>query len=203
MLGTHHALLYRSVSVTEAVLPAADGAAEVHDRFIEKFGIDDARSLIQSAYHRPLEATVQLLVIRSESVTLEAQNALLKVLEEPPKSTQFVFLLPPDVHLLPTLLSRFVEVNDSIDEVDSSDHFTVFLQADVATRLARIERAAKQKDAVWQRAIKQGLRTYLMNGSCPPRMLADIEYVARTLLTRGAGNKMLLEQAALTLPTRS
>jgi hypothetical protein len=66
-------------------------------------------------------------------------------------------------------------------------------------RLTVIDTALKKKDMLWQRAMKQGLIEYV--AGCKDARLADLEYVARMLLTRGASNKMLLEHAALTLPT--
>ena len=84
----------------------------------------------------------------------------------------------------------------------TTEDFTVFLDSSLAERLSAIESATKNKNLPWQTAIKNGLLNYLQNidtTKVPLEKLKDLEYVARLLLTRGASNKFLLEQLALTL----
>lgn len=72
--------------------------------------VDDARRLGTLALRRPLEAARQVLVLLDAHLAGRAAPALLKTLEEPPRSTVFVLLaddLPPD---LVTVASRCVEV---------------------------------------------------------------------------------------------
>lgn len=192
----HHATVVRSTTVATALVPVTK-QSEVVEMYYERFGIDLARSLIHTAYQRPQHSARQQLVVRAEFVTLEAQNALLKVLEEPPESTEFVFVLPFDFQLLPTLASRFGQWLEVTDETEAKE-FGDFLAATPAQRMMLIDVATKKKDHVWQQHIKTGLITYLRTNS--GAVNRDLEFVARTLLTRGASNKMLLEQAALTLP---
>lgn len=162
------------------------------------FGIDDARELVRLAYQRPSVGERQVLVVCTNFITHEAQNALLKLLEEPPQSTQFLFVLPPDFLLLPTLASRF-QTRLSLQEAVSIADFTHFVSLSYQERISLIESKLKQSDMLWQRAIKLGLIAYLTNSR--NQSLTALEYVARTVLTRGASNKMLFEQLALTIPT--
>jgi len=76
------------------------------------------------------------------------------------------------------------------------------LQEDYKGRLIAIEKSTKSKDTVWQRSIKNGLIEYLTTTKKKMDSLSNLEYVSRTLLTRGASNKMLLEHAALMLKPR-
>ncbi len=199
----HHATLIRSDSVCLHKITDTKLSAEVDDSYIARFGIDDARDLVRKAYNRPIESSEQTLVVRTDFVTLEAQNALLKVLEEPPQSTCFIFVVPEGFTVLPTLASRFNEVVLKKSSTEPSDTFKEFLLQPYKDRLTSIDQSAKKKDVKWQSDIKQGLVQHLRKATKTDSSLQTLEYVARTLLTRGASNKMLLEHAALTLPTRS
>lgn len=197
MKKDHHAELVWSNSVEPVKVEIGEG--ESYEQTYEKFGIDDARELVRRAHNRPLDSEFVTFVVRTNFITLEAQNALLKVLEEPPISTKFIFVLPSDFTVLPTLLSRF-NVNDIVAvEPASYDSFSNFAQSSVTERLAAIDKSAKGKDTDWQREIKNGLVNHIRSSNCDDKSLSSLEYVARTLLTRGASNKMLLEQAALIL----
>jgi hypothetical protein len=200
---SHHAELVLDYDVEKVEVVLIPKGGEVVDRFINKFGIDDARELIHLAHNRPSHGDEIFFVVRTSFVTHEAQNALLKVLEDPPLSTKFVFVLPPDFILLPTLKSRF-NFRNLIDKGSdfSDDVFKIFLKKDYKDRLAEIERAIKGKDIVWQRSIKNGLIRYLASSGKDNDKLAKLEYICRMLLTRGASNKMLLEHLALTLGPR-
>ena len=205
MNNAHHAILCRADSVVDFELPLSDTTVEVSDFYSEKFGIDDARELVRKSNNRPLDADQQLLVVRTNFISLEAQNALLKVLEEPPVSTRFIFVVPQDFVVLPTLISRFssestVESNSVVVE---NEVFNTFLTQEYKDRLASIDVSAKKQDVGWQRSIKQGLAQHIKNQSSTNLdSLVGLEYVTRLMLTRGASNKMLLEQAALLLPAR-
>jgi hypothetical protein len=165
-------------------------------------GIDLVRTLISAAYRRPAgEETEQLIMVATEFITEEAQQALLKIIEEPPLSTKFLFVLPQGYSLLPTLESRFERQTAGGAQVDQSI-FQAFLTATYAQRLSAIEDAAKKKDHLWQMAIKRGLLSYVQTArtNLSYDVIRELEYVGRLLLTRGASNKFLLEHLALTLP---
>lgn len=52
-----------------------------------------------------------VVICNVDKSTPEAQNAVLKILEEPPLNTQFWLITQYPQHLLPTLISRCVEMN--------------------------------------------------------------------------------------------
>lgn len=203
MTAVHHASLIRTTSVNDFEVGSLSSDAEIYDTYFESFGIDDARNLIVSAYHRPLETKTQVLIVRTDFITLEAQNALLKLLEEPPVSTKLIFILPKDLILLETLKSRLQTDDLGVNEVaEANVIFLDFLSLDYKSRIELIEQATKNKNVTWQRAIKKGLLDYLRHSSTQELPLIELEYVVRNLLTRGASNKMLLEHVALILPAR-
>jgi hypothetical protein len=74
---------------------------------------DATRSFLQAAQLSPFEARGQVFVVaNAESLTPEAANALLKVLEEPPVRAprHFLLLAPSRLDLLATLRSRSLSV---------------------------------------------------------------------------------------------
>ncbi len=168
---------------------------------VARFGIDNARELVRQTYQRPANADQQLLIVITDFITHEAQNALLKALEEPPHSTLFLFVVPNDFVVLPTLASRFyfaAQVHERATQ-NTNESFKVFLDQTPSERIAMVEAMIKKDDRVWQRSIKRGLIDYLVARQAID-FVAPLEYGARTLLTRGASNKMLLEHIALILP---
>ena len=193
----HHARLLRTDDVPHALV-VAEG--ETYQQYHEMFRIDDARTLLHRAYIKPAAEASQTCIVRFESITLEAQNALLKIVEEPPSATSIVFVAPREISLLRTLASRLEEYTETTMNHSAEECFQAFLSQPVSDRLADIERARKEKDLSWQRSMKRGLVWYLREH--PADCSRELECVARWLGARGAANKMLLEQAALCLPTR-
>ncbi len=73
-----------------------------------KIGIDEARAMKFFLYERPNVSAYRLAIVDgAERLTPEAQNALLKVTEEPPASGVVLLIASDQEALFPTLQSRF------------------------------------------------------------------------------------------------
>ena len=69
--------------------------------------IDSIKALRRDAYVRPSSGREKIYLFEhAEDLNTEGQNALLKLLEEPPEAVRFVLLVPSSSALLPTVLSR-------------------------------------------------------------------------------------------------
>jgi hypothetical protein len=77
----------------------------------ESFSVDDARTINERALGKAFGA-LRVFIISAERYTPEAQNALLKTLEEPIEGTHFFLLGRERALFLPTLISR-VEVMET------------------------------------------------------------------------------------------
>ena len=74
--------------------------------------IDPIRHVIGEAGYRPFEGQRRVVIIAdADRVVTPAQNALLKILEEPPDSTRFVLVTARPDLLLPTVRSRCQRLN--------------------------------------------------------------------------------------------
>jgi len=70
----------------------------------EDFKIEDAKEVISEAYKS--EENTKTLILGAKSFTIPAQNALLKILEEPPRNIVFILIAPNKSTFLPTVRSR-------------------------------------------------------------------------------------------------
>ncbi len=69
--------------------------------------IDDIRELQKKIIYLPFEGKYKIVIIdQAEQLNLQAANAFLKSLEEPPKATIFILIASNIYRLLPTILSR-------------------------------------------------------------------------------------------------
>ena len=72
-----------------------------------KISIEQVRELIASLQQQPLKSTHTIaLLSQAHLLSIEAQQALLKTLEEPPKHAQIILCAPSTTAVLPTILSR-------------------------------------------------------------------------------------------------
>ncbi|HEX5623225.1 MAG TPA: DNA polymerase III subunit delta' [Sulfuricurvum sp.] len=89
----------RSLEIENELLPLRSV------RFIrDDFKIEDAKEVISEAYKS--EEHTKTLILGAKSFTIPAQNALLKILEEPPPNIVFLLLAPNKSTFLPTVRSR-------------------------------------------------------------------------------------------------
>ncbi len=70
------------------------------------FTIDNARELRATLELLPSSGTRRIYIVHTDFITREAENALLKTLEEPVERTHILLCMPRPEMLLPTLRSR-------------------------------------------------------------------------------------------------
>lgn len=85
--------------------------------------IESVRELLPALYLRPQEAARKVVVIEdADSLTAAAQNALLKTLEEPPRSAFFMLTSARPKALLATVRSRVIQLTLRSQPVASVRH---------------------------------------------------------------------------------
>lgn len=71
------------------------------------FGVDDVRDIIEEVYKKPFEKDKKVIIIHEgNKLTIQAQNALLKTIEEPPTGVYIIILCESLELILDTIKSR-------------------------------------------------------------------------------------------------
>lgn len=86
---------------------ATHGTGGAAKKGARSFHIDTVREIRKQAYVQPNEAEAKVLILRDvQDMSVQAQNALLKIIEEPPRGVYFVLTCLNKASLLETILSR-------------------------------------------------------------------------------------------------
>lgn len=224
MGGLHHAYLFdHSTEETHAELleflesdlgMATSGNPDFWCVAYESFGIDNARELGERASRIALGVR-KVFVIETCFITVQAQNALLKVLEEPSSTTHFFILMPNADILLPTVASRLMRIeighgSSSREVID--ERVRSFLAQDTAKRIAFLKTAflktpqqLKDKKAaiLFINALEKDIYSRSVSGIISVKIaesLKEIELCRKYMYDTSVSMKILLEHLALTLP---
>lgn len=199
----HHATLYIGSDLHGVPLPKAaqvPGNDVTHEVFTDLLTVADARRLAQSAARTPVERAERTLVIYANRIGVEAQNALLKLLEDPPGRSRFILVIPNITMLLPTVRSRLQLESSTATNQSLTEAGAAFLRASYKDRLSTIEKLQKAKDRTAMRAILTDVGTYVTKHEVTPECLKATTTALEYRDFSGASLKMWLEYLALLLP---
>lgn len=195
----NHAFLVLADNLSSADVPdelKTEGADTRHI-IVESFGIDEARNLKNLAGERAFSGEHHHFIITTRSITEEAQNALLKLFEDPPSGAIFYLVIPSENRLLPTLRSRlYLEQNQNNSEKEDLAH--AFLRLDYKERMEWVADTAKKDSDKLVDLVREIARLDLH--AWPLRAKHALLLAERYVYNRGAGKKMLIEELALSLP---
>lgn len=198
--------------VTESLKLTTKNNPDVLEFRYGLFSVEDARKVANVVSHAPLRGDQKAVIIAANRLYHEAQNALLKVFEEPPKGT-FLFLIVPSIGmLLPTLRSRvhlLAGRERGARGLVVSEEAEAFIRASKEKRTAIIKKLSTGKDED-ERRENRDRAIGLVNGIEAAAYAAGVEKQV-TLLTetatlrgylhdRSAPLKMILEHLSLVLP---
>ena len=187
----------------------------------ESIGIEEVRIIQKNLFLAPQKGTVRAVIIKTnDNITLQAQNALLKTLEEPPSHTIIVVTASTKESLLPTILSRTTIVNlDSENPKDQQSDFTkdiLFLEEITLGSIGKRMQLAynisqsKEEALVFLENVIQGLREKLINDCISGRsnyslqthyllILKSFHKTHTQLFTTNASPRLTLENLFLEL----
>ncbi|MEA2701466.1 MAG: polymerase subunit delta [Candidatus Parcubacteria bacterium] len=190
------------------------------------FSVDDARRLMDVAVAAPV-GDRKVVIVSMTRFFHEAQNALLKLFEEPPAGVTLVLVLPSEGVLLPTLRSRLSTLPVSAAKGSGEEQASgmselarEFLAADDAERekfVAKlVDRSKSDKDEEKQQARSDAVRLAedLMRSADAARMIGkeghderqlrlfidDLMHFLPLLHTRSAPLKLIYEHLRLVIP---
>lgn len=171
-----------------------EGADVMHMRGV-RLGIDEVRSLVHEANLTPLVNSERVFLLAYDDMTHEAQNALLKIVEEPPSTSRFYIVVRREGLLLPTLRSRLV-LQESEGDVNAGPVFETFMKASYGERLKAIADHATKKDDVWMRELWQGFERHAHDTHTPELLRAVLDFSPH-FERPGSSKKMIMEQLSL------
>ncbi|MEX0910447.1 MAG: hypothetical protein WDZ73_01695 [Candidatus Paceibacterota bacterium] len=151
----------------------------------------------------------KILIIKFNSATAAAQNALLKTLEEPASGVKLFLIVPNVKILLPTILSRLeilhTNLKSSSDDLDpNSPEAILFLQASVADRLLLIDKWKKDEpeiNKIRTRKIVEQVELYLWRQETFTN-LGVILNIKKYLYDHALNFRLTLVYLALALPSK-
>src|SRR3989344_3335394 len=109
--------------------------------------IDQIRQLKRSLYQKPIHLPLKIIIIRrAQRLTIEAQNALLKILEEPPQHAIIILLSDDKKSLLPTIISRVISVKTKGPTIAKINKECDLLKKDTFSLLEEVSQVAKPKE---------------------------------------------------------
>ncbi len=200
----HHAIAISADSLEAAVLPAEflTPSLDVVHYVADRLAIDTVRDIIRDAFVKPVSAVKRSFVIVARDIPIEAQNALLKLLEEPPTTARFILIVPRIDVLLPTVRSRVLVLPAPRPaSVPAVPLFAAFQTAAINDRLDMVAAWAKNKDYEAMEAVLRGTELFLHTALPAAGQLLKTTLLIRDYMSQsGAAKKMLLEELALSLP---
>ncbi|MCX6713235.1 MAG: hypothetical protein NTY66_03460 [Candidatus Vogelbacteria bacterium] len=172
------------------------------------WGIEDSRALKAWMSRKPIGGGVKCAVLLISSVTSEAQNALLKTLEEPVPNTHFFIITSRTAIFLPTIVSRcqVIEFGGSTDQL--AMEAKRFLEADLPERYIVVKELL-DRQADGEKLGPDFLNALLENywrsqsGHSSEIGLRGAEAIVRALELsgqRGGSLRLLLEHLAAVVP---
>ncbi|MBP6888167.1 MAG: hypothetical protein KBC21_00540 [Candidatus Pacebacteria bacterium] len=136
-LLTHHATLFvhpQRKNISDTLWEELRQDSPAHTFFDNTIlDIDTARSIASWANTPYNEKKIGL--VSFHTITIPAQNALLKIVEEPPTHVQFIFITSNKENLLPTLLSRLNYVEQESKTISKNQSAEAFLKTPPQMRI--------------------------------------------------------------------
>jgi DNA polymerase III delta prime subunit len=179
--------------------------------------VADARRVTELAAGAPFAGKHKVIIVVASRAYHEAQNALLKLFEEPPPGTYLFLVLSTVGGLLPTLRSRVQilgqKTKNKKQKTTLPEATEQFLKASREKRSALIKKVTAGKDEEERRELREEAIA-LLNGieavayesmkkgssKTTAALLSDISTLRGHLYDRSAPVRMILEHLSLVIP---
>lgn len=207
----------RQAYITDFCQKKGIGKFDTHiitpDEISSSFGIQKVKELQKIAYLKPSQGDSKALILENaQALTTDAQNALLKLLEEPPQNT-FIFLSATNEAIfLPTILSRCkkiilsedpsVQTPERVQELREQLHFLTEQGSDNKLYLAEKIAGDKEHVTVWLEDMLSLLRQNMLDDSTNdwyPKALMQLSNAYQLFQTTNVAPRVLLEHTFLSL----
>ncbi len=190
------------------------GNPDFYQSSVDSFKMDDARYLKSLTDNKSFSGNKKIFIVSANSFLLEAQNAMLKIFEEPIEDTHFFITVPSIDGLLPTFISRFYVIRE-IFRQDLKSEAEEFLEMSLAKKLDFIKVLVKKEEeddeeneslnsprtkaSEFLNKLEKALHTKMSKTVFDTEIFEHIFKTREFLRQPGSAPKMLLESVALML----
>ncbi|HEY1037057.1 MAG TPA: hypothetical protein VGE62_00580 [Candidatus Paceibacterota bacterium] len=235
----HHAYVLEgsfasALPVLERILGDLFGLSMSHpDVFVHQtaaFGVEDAALVVEKNSRRPSAGSNKFIIVSLAGISHQAQNSLLKTLEEPAVGTHIFIIAPTASIFLPTVRSRVhvVSLGRSASQADSevsanatgsdpesleSLYAEEFVASNHPERLEIVKKVLAEKEkeratdadiVVLVRGIEKRTHALMEKQKLSPEARADalkaLVRASEYIYDSSSSKKLLLEYIALALP---
>ncbi len=163
----------------------------------QSLGIDEARLLKDFFTTRTFGEGIRIAIVKTSAITREAQNAMLKLTEEPAANSRIFFLIPHIGLLIHTLRSRGYYIASA--KTNSDKLGKEFIKKSIPDRLVYVQKITTKKDRAQAVELIDSLVAWgRVEGNAAS--MKEI-YMARSYIEDTSSSiKLLLEHLSLILP---
>jgi DNA polymerase III delta prime subunit len=173
--------------------------------------IEDGRAIKELHYNQPTKNDKKIFVLQANFITEKAQNAMLKLFEEPIGGTHFFIIMPSTNCLITTLKSRLIIIEHESVRGEEKINAKKFIKSTIGERMEMIKELSEDIKDEKESKIEvvnffNGLEKELskdidFKNKALTKSLEDIEKMRLYAGEQSPSLKMLMEYLALTLPT--
>lgn len=179
----------------------------------QSIGIEEVRIVQKNLSLKPIQSNQKILVIYdAHLLTTQAQNALLKVLEEPPNNTIIILVSPSISTLLPTVISRCgvveLETTTAFDPKEQEEILAVLntlptMAISHKLKLAQDIGKEKEEAKLWLKKAIQATRNEILQASNTKslanyhRALLALQDTYQTISSTNANPRLATENLVL------
>jgi len=185
---------------------------EIH---IDNFKMDEAILLRSMTDEKGFSSDKKIFIISANQFSLDAEQALLKMFEEPKKDTHFFLIIPDKNALLDTLVSRFYFIS-SVSQENNTQEVENFIQMSKTARINFLKDFLKVEDEDEETVVTDSVRAKslrflnILEKVLHDKLLKDFSVlttcfeqifeVRKYLRQPGSSTKSLMESMALIVP---
>lgn len=156
------------------------------------------RDLKRNLLAGPQQSKSRAVILeRIDLATPQAQNALLKTLEEPPQATYLILTAPELTNVLETVISRCQLVKITTKNPITKEAFKLPEKAGERFELAENIAKSRAKAIGWCEEMLINLKPQLLSGQTKPETLRRIQRALTTLKRTNTSPRLLLENLFL------
>lgn len=170
-----------------------------------EFSVENAREVSSYSFLKAIGEKKYIILTWSRATT-QAQNALLKVVEEAPGGSIFFLCIDLIGFLIPTLRSRVIEVSvhAPAEVSEQSAEAVEFLKSSFEERLKMVEKMvayiSKTQDRARLRLFVKELLVQIHEQRPSPQTLRDLLDAEKYVRQQGVSAKVVLGHLAVSLP---